>query len=197
MRTSKPIATISYNSQEYLISRLNELVRNHKVCDWVFINHFAEKDESKDHIHLWIKPNTLIDTMWLQDFFNEPDPKNPAKMLKCIDFRSSSIDDWILYGLHLEPYLQAKSESREYHYTKDDFVFCDELSFEDLYNHALRGSDWARENQRLELIKANLDSPMTLISSGTVPIKLAGALWATVKMGQLDRGGRPGHEPES
>ena len=68
MRTSKPIATISYNTEEYLVSRLQELVRNKKICDYMYIKHFKEEDETKDHIHLWIKPNTLIDTMDIQDF---------------------------------------------------------------------------------------------------------------------------------
>jgi len=197
MRTSKPIATISYNSQSFLLSRLNELVRNHRICDWIFINHFHESDESKDHIHLWLKPNTLLDTMDLQEFFTEPDPKNPAKSLKCIDFRVSNVDDWILYGLHLEPYLRAKNESREYHYTKDDFVFCDEMSFEDLFNHALKGSEWARNNQRIELLKSSMNDPVSLILSGAVPLNLACALSSAVSMGKVDRGGRSNHEPDS
>ena len=71
MRTSKPIATISYNSETYLRDKLNELIKSHKISDYMFIKHKAESDERKDHIHLWIKPNTLLDTMDLQKHFTE------------------------------------------------------------------------------------------------------------------------------
>lgn len=71
MRTSKPIATISYNSADFLKLRLNDLIKSKKICDWMFIQHTAEADEKKDHIHLWIKPNTLLDTMDLQEHFLE------------------------------------------------------------------------------------------------------------------------------
>lgn len=194
MRTSKPIATISYNSQEFLILRLNELVENHKVCDWIFINHFPEEDERKAHIHLWIKPNTLIDTMDLQKYFEELDPKNPTKKLKCIDFRSSQVDDFILYGMHLEQYLITKGQSREYHYTRDDFVYCDEDSFLDLYNHALKGSEWAQRNQQLQIIKENMINPAQLVYSGVVPFNQTSQLSSLAFLSGTNRNGRKGHE---
>lgn len=200
MRTSKPISTISYNSQEFLIHQLNELMKNHKICDWMFINHFAEADEKKNHIHLWLKPNTLLDTMDLQQFFTELDPKNPMKPLKCIDFRTSQTDDWVLYNMHHEPYLASKGESREYHYIKDDFVYADEDTFDDIYNHALKGSEWAKRNQILcQLNDGNLN-PVNLVLNGTVPLNLASQLNALQYMrthyGQLDRGGRDNHEED-
>ena len=69
MRTSKPIATIAYNTVDFLEQKLAELLRNHKIQDYFFIYHIAEEDEKKDHIHLYIEPNTRIDTMDLQEFF--------------------------------------------------------------------------------------------------------------------------------
>ena len=197
MRTSKPISTISYNSQEFLVTKLDELVKNHKICDYIFINHFAEEDESKNHIHLWIKPNTLLDTMDLQKFLTELNPAEPQKPFKCIDFRASSIDDWILYSQHFEPYLASKGECREFHYTKDDFIFCDEDSFNDLYNHAFKGSEWARRNQILQSLVEGSASPTSLILSGIVPLNMASQLNAFKYMQthySLDRGGRDGHE---
>ena len=198
MRTSKPISTISYNSQEYLVQKLGELVKSHKISDWMFINHFAEKDESKDHIHLWIRPNTLIDTMDLQNYFLELDPKHPIKPLKCIDFRPSEVDDWVLYSQHYEPYLASKMESREYHYTRDDFVYMDEDTFEDTYNHAFKGSKWAERNQVLKALADGSISPTALILNGTVPLNLASQLSSFKYMQQnydvVDRNGRNGHD---
>lgn len=199
MRTSKPIATISYNSQEFLVAKLEELIRSHKICDYIFINHYAEADEKKNHIHLWIKPNTLIDTMELQQFLTEIDIKNTLKPLKCIDFRPSSVDDFILYTQHFKPYLASKGESREYHYTYDDFVFHDEDTFDDLYNHAFKGSDWAKRFQMLEALNAGQLNPTDLILNGTVPLNMASQLNAFKYMQThygLDRGGRDNHEQD-
>lgn len=200
MRTSKPISTISYNSQEFLVTKLEELVRNHKISDYVFINHFKEQDEKKNHIHLWIRPNTLLDTMTLQDFLKEIDPANPTKPLKCIDFRISDIDEWILYCQHFSPYLASKGESREYHYTKDDFVPYDEDTFDDLYNHAFKGSNWAQRNQILQTLKEGQINPATLVLNGSVPLTLASQLnalkYLQTHYGTLDRGEHDNHETE-
>ena len=90
MRTSKPISTISYNTQEFLLHQLDEMIKNHIISDYMYINHFAEEDERKDHIHLWMKPNKLLDTMDIQKYLLEIDPNNPTKPLKCNDFRYGS-----------------------------------------------------------------------------------------------------------
>jgi len=199
MRTSKPIATISYNTEAFLAERLAELVRNHKISDWIYIKHTAEVDEKKDHIHLWIKPNTLLDTMDLQNFLKEPDISDPTKKpLGCIDFRTSQVDDFILYGQHFQPYLASKGEMREFCYRREDFRFCDEDTFEDLYAHAFKGSDWAKRYQMLQALNEGQFTPTDLILNGTVPLNQATQLNAFMfmrsKYGTLERGGHSGHE---
>lgn len=199
MRTSKPISTISYNSLEFLTQKLEELINNHRICDYMFITHKAEQDEKKDHIHLWIKPNTLLDTMDLQNFLTELDLKNPTKPLKCIDFRlTHDTDEWVLYVQHYAPYLASKGESREYYYSKSDFHYHDEDTFDDLYLHAFKGSKWAHQNQILEQLRNGLISPVDLINNGTVPLNLASQLnaykYLQTHYSVLDRGGRENHE---
>lgn len=198
MRTSKPIATISYNTLEFLVMKLEELIANHKISDYILINHFAEEDERKNHIHLWLKPNTLLDTMDLQNFFTELDPTNPLKPLKCIDFRQSQVDDFILYTQHYAPYLASKGEARAYHYTKDDFVFHDQDTFDDLYNHAFKGSDWAKRFQILEALNRGQINPADLIINGTIPLNMASQLnafkYMQQKYGTTERNGRSGHD---
>lgn len=199
MRTSKPIATISYNTQEYLFYKLEELIKSHKISDYMFINHFAEEDERKNHIHLWIKPNTLIDTMDLQKHFIENNSEDITKPLKCIDFRVSNIDDWILYGLHLEPYLASKGETRQYHYIKDDIIYHDEDTFEDSYNHALRGSEWAKNNQILQQLNEGQINPTNLIMTGILPLNMASQINSYLYMKThygTERGGRKNHEDD-
>lgn len=201
MRTSKPISTISYNSPEFLTLKLEELVRNHKISNWMFIEHLAEADERKNHIHLFIKPNTLLDTLDLQKFFEELDLNQPTKPKKCIDFRVSSEDDWILYSQHYSPYLASKNESREFVYDKSDFYFHDEDTFEDSYYHAFKGSEWAKRNATLQLLNDGSLNPSELILCGAVPLNLASQLNAFKYMqkhyGSVTRGFGQTHEEEN
>lgn len=109
MSTSKPISTISYNTEAFLRTTLENLIKGHTISDYYFIPHQADTDDLKDHIHVWVQPNRSLDTMTLQEAFKEIDPNNLEHPLGCISFRPSKLDDWILYGLHLQPYLEAKA----------------------------------------------------------------------------------------
>lgn len=199
MRTSKPISTISYNSLGFLKGKLEELERNHTISSWFFIWHHAESDEKKHHCHVWLCPNKLVDTMVLKDMFRELDPVNPDKKpLGVIDFVSSQIDDAILYDAHYTPYLAFKGESREYQYSFDDFVVSDEDWFEDKVYHALHGSEFA---QRSKVLNALADGvkPAELITSGMVPLQMAGSIRAFMQMrglsgNELFRNGHDNHE---
>ena len=95
MRTSKPIATISYNTVDFSEQKLAGVASESFRTFYFFIYHIAEEDE-KDHIHLYIEPNTRIDTMDLQEFLEEPDPKNIQKPLRPLPFRACrNLDEWI------------------------------------------------------------------------------------------------------
>lgn len=199
MRTKKDVSTISYNSVDFLVTHLNQMVKRHLISDYIFIQHKKEKDEAKDHVHLFLRPNTLLDTMDLQDELQEFDPAHPDKPFRCIDFRPSKIDDWILYNLHFAPYLAMKFESREFHYQKEDFFYADSDSFEDMYAHAFRGSDFARQYQLLQALKEGSHDPTSLILNGTIPLNQAANLSAFTKMMDqrgLDRNGRSTHSPK-
>lgn len=200
MRTSKPISTISYNSVEFLEMKLKELYNTGWISDWFFICHKKEEDESKDHIHLWVKPNRLMDTVDFQKFFHEFDSKNPDKPLKCIDFCYSDCDNALLYFIHDKMYLAMKGQTRQYHYLKEDFHVCDEDCFQESYNHAYRGSDFAVRMQQIESIKNNQDDLSSLIDSGLIPLGMAGNLCAysnlkvNDKLNKTYRNKRKGHE---
>lgn len=178
MRTSKAVSTISYNSIEFLERRLKELTEKHIISNYMFIKHYAEKDETKNHIHLYMQPNKLIDTMDLQDYFIELDFNNPNKPLKCIDFRLSSIDDWILYSMHYKPYLLSKMEVREFSYNREDFYYYDVDMFERDYLHAFKGSNFAHSQQILDVLFDSNNNPLDLIGCGAVPLNLAPSLVA-------------------
>lgn len=144
MKTNQPISTISYNSPAFLTKMLNELYEAHKIAFWCFVCHIPEELDDhtmeKPHIHLYIEPNCQLDTMDLQKLTEEFDPNFPDKPLKCIYFRKSDWENWLLYGLHDATYLKLKLEIREYSYTFDDF-FCSDLDeFFERYNCALHSS---------------------------------------------------------
>lgn len=198
MRTSKTISTISYNTKDFLEFKLMELMDSGDISDWFFIQHFAEEDEKKDHIHLWVKPNKLIDTLDFQKYFVEY-VVGEEKPRKCIDFVCSKTDDAILYFKHDCKYLAFKGETRQYHYVKEDFVYADEDNFDELYNHAYRGSDFALKNQQIQAIINNRDDLSKLIETGLVPLGMASNLCAysnlrvNDKINKTNRNGRKGH----
>lgn len=126
MATSKPISTISYNSEEFLRSKLDDLYRKHIIQCWQYIKHKGE-DGDKNHIHLRIEPNKRIDPMDLTQLLLEPDPKHD-KPLGCRPWRPSKEEDWFLYAIHDKQYLKIKSSDSKdgkIEYKVDDIVVSD------------------------------------------------------------------------
>lgn len=110
--SAKPIATISYNTFDFLIAKLKALFEKKKISDYRFIFHLGE-DGDKDHFHVWLVPtSSRYNPEELREFFNEIDLEHPAndKPLGCMPFRGSNIEDWLLYALHDEIYLAEKGE---------------------------------------------------------------------------------------
>lgn len=196
MNTSREISTISYCSKDFLLDRLQQLVNNHQIQDYMMIYHDPEEDELKGHWHLWLFPNKRIDTMNIQEFLTEFNPKDPSKPFKCIPFRYSSVDDWIPYSLHDKAYLAIKGESRIYHYRKDDMIVYDPDSYNDNYRHAFYASKWSEKLQMLDKLRDREAKPADLIYNGTVPLALASSLYALKNLEKFGtyRNGRKGHE---
>lgn len=106
MATQKPISTISYNSVAFLKEKLNNLYAAHIICAYQFIEHKGE-DGDKDHIHLRIEPNKRIDPMELDGVFCEY-IGGENKPRKCMSFRPSKEEDWLLYAVHDPDYMRLK-----------------------------------------------------------------------------------------
>lgn len=193
MQTSKAISTISYNTEAFLVAKLSELLKQHTIVRWYYVRHTAEKDEAKDHFHVYVEPNKRIDTAALSDAFRELDPKKPDKPLGVRPWETSKIDDWILYGLHDSAYLASKLESREFVYTPDDIKAWDDEDKETAIKHAYGGSDWAKSRRLARLLEDNLLTPYEAVKDGLVPLAQAGAL---VALQRLERNGRTTHTPK-
>ena len=109
MATSKPISTISYNTEAFLKEKLDTWVKSHLIMSYMYICHKGE-DGDKDHIHLRIEPNKPIDKMDLMEALQEYPIGNDIskKPLGVRPFRPSKEEDWILYAIHDSEYLKGK-----------------------------------------------------------------------------------------
>lgn len=106
MATQKPISTISYNTEAFLVEHLEAWRKAHIIQSYQYICHKGE-DGDKDHIHLRIEPNKKLDPMDLQEQLREYQ-NGKSKPLVCRPFRPSKEEDWTLYAVHDKDYLALK-----------------------------------------------------------------------------------------
>ena len=170
MKTSKPFATISYNTDDFLTIHLDNLVQDGFIAFWSFIEHLPEEDETKKHKHLYLVPNGRVDTEQIRNYLTEIDPSMPLeKPLKCLPCKSSKFADWYLYGLHDVRYLASKGQSRKYHYTQQEFIVSDN----DFFVEEVHTIDMSKLN-RLDALVNAVDNNVPfelLVRNGVVPLQ--------------------------
>lgn len=136
IRTKRPISTVSYNSDDFLVDRLNALVEANLISFWAYINHKPEGDEKKFHKHLYIEPSRSLDTAVIRNYLKEIDKCN-SKPLGVLPFRNSKFYDWYWYALHDKFYLaiqRPNEKEKEYHYSNSDIHCNDDDYFTNLVN---------------------------------------------------------------
>lgn len=184
MRTSRPFSTISYNSTEHLIAKLDDLVKRRKIDFYAFIEHLPEEDQEKRHKHLLIVPNGYIQTDDLKPYIDEYDPTHPDKPFSILPCRTSKFTDWYLYALHDRAYLAMNNggQTRKYHYTKDDII-CNDYDYLTELLHTSDMSKYQRISKAVEGLEKG-ESLADLVKLGIVPITqlnqyktLADLLW--------------------
>lgn len=199
MRTTKPISTISFNSEDFLKLKLNELQRAGRISFWAYVMHQPEDDEGgkKVHAHVFVEPSKMLQTDDLKLELMEYDPQCPTKPLGCISWHSSKFDPWYMYAIHDRRYLASKGQSRRYQYRADNVVSSDddELVFrtksidllalspyEDMIDAQRQGLTWPEYFQR-----------------GTVPlpqVKLFAEAWNLLLCRGTDRGSDGSTHPD-
>ena len=199
MRTSKPFSTISYNSIDFLLSKLNTLTDRHVIDFWSFIEHTKEEDEEKDHIHLYIVPSGLLDTNQFSREFIEflPGESKPRRFRPCV---SSKFDQWYLYCLHNSAYLASKGQTRKYHYDYGDF-FCSDSVYMLEQIHQI---DWTKINPLGAVIQAarsgiTFSQFLEQANLSLLQVRSAQFVFEQVQGGNLDkvnRNCRLTHSPE-
>lgn len=197
MRTSRPIATISYNTPDFLNKVLEELARKRAISFWAWIEHYPEDDETKAHKHLYVEPNGQIDTDSLREQFLQVDLTNPtAKPLGTLNFRPSKFVDWYLYALHDSTYLETKGQSRRYHYTVDDI----QTSDHDELVENIHMMDLSKINRAVILRDAAQNGvPFDeLVALGQIPMQQVPAFRMAYEsvVTWTNRNGREGHEQD-
>lgn len=161
MKTSKPISTISYNSEEFLKAKLDYLVRSGEVAFWYYIKHHGEYDketniQDKDHIHLYCEFADRVDTIKLGEVFLEYENGDlNSKPLKCMPFRVSKPYDALLYNIHHAQYLLQKFEQKEFAYTIGDIVTSDRDYLNQIYSEAMH-SDIFKRDRMMKLMDSGV-----------------------------------------
>ena len=196
MRTTKPIATISFNTPDFLKLKLNELLKAGRLSFWAFIVHKPEDDEggTKEHCHVYVEPSKMLQTDDLKAELKEFDPEHPEKPRGCISFNSSRFDPWYLYALHDKRYLASKGQSRRFHYTHDDIVASD---YDDLLFKA-RSIDMVSLSPYADMEDAQRQgfSWAEYFARGTVPlpqVALVERAWNLLMQVRTERADREGH----
>lgn len=168
MRTTKPISTVWFGSDNFLRFKLDDLIKRNELDFYCYIKHLPEGEDKKEHRHLFCVPSHRIDTQALSDHLTEFDPLNPKPIIP-LPWRSSKFDDWFLYNSHDTSYLASKGQERKYHYSKDDF----ECSDKDYFNELLHEIDYSkvRTVERVKELIASGKSFDQIVALGVIPIQ--------------------------
>lgn len=166
MATQKPISTISYNTELFLREKLEMWLNSHIIQAYQYICHKGEEGD-KDHIHLRIEPNKKIDPMDLLDELKEY-KFGSDKPLCCRPFRPSKEEDWILYAVHDEQYLNLKygggEKGEKLPYRWQDIKVPDYYDIEIAFIRAKSYLEHTTSNIAFRLQSG--DSPLSLILQG-------------------------------
>ena len=170
MRTSKPISTISYNSEQFLKQKINDWKKAGIIEFGMWIRHEPESDEKKAHYHVFLKPAQLLQTVFLEEDSIEIDPLNPDKPFKMISFRVSKESDWVLYSIHEKGYLQEKGLTRDIHYDVADIECTCEETLTDILSHLSDDRKGRLETKILDCINKDMGWQQ-IVRSGLIPIR--------------------------
>lgn len=165
MKTFKPIATITYCDNDFLISQLNALINMGDIEFWAFINHKKESETLKDHIHLYIVPIAKLETRDLQFAQNELQGTMP--------YQKADFGNWAFYCSHNKTYLASKKLQKKYTYSFSDFVCSNKSTFMSMVA-SLEIDEYIGESDNvLKIIKDSVKHNVafsTLVYNGIIPI---------------------------
>lgn len=182
MLTTKPITTISYNTDTYLTNLLENLRKAKIITFRFFVPHKAEDDENKDHIHLYIELAKRLDTEILRDEFKEKDLSSDTdKPLSVMPFQvCNSFNDMYLYFIHDKIYLSSMNNPRKYHYNDSDIHTSDK----EYLNEKRRTSPMPKCYINREMFDGLLhgEKPTHILQRNNVPMRQWGQYLTAFRM---------------
>lgn len=173
MKTSKPISTISYNSEAFLKNKIEYWKSIGLIEFGMWIKHNPEADEKKIHYHVFLRPAKLIQTTDLENDSLEIDPNKPDKPFKMVGFRNSNESDWTQYSLHDPVYLAEKGLERSHHYEIKDIQSTCEDTLQDILTHISDKRKGSIEYRIRDMIKKDM-SWQQIVASGMIPLRHMG-----------------------
>lgn len=198
MKTARPFSSISYNSFDKLKTVLDDQFNKGNIRFFAFILHLAEKDEEKSHWHVYVEPDGQIDTNQFSNLFTEIQKGDPAprRWRPC---QNSKFDDWYLYSIHDQEYLEAKGQSRQHHYSFNQVISSDVADLKEHIGHI----DYTRYTSLGSAIRAarsgeSLDDYLARVPVKMVHFRSLQDIWKTYYMKaatELDRNQRKTHTP--
>ena len=173
MKTSKPISTITYNTEDFLRSKLNAWKALGFIEFAMWIKHEPDVDGKKAHFHVYMMPAQQVQTTFLENDSKQLDPENPDpdKPLKMRPFKSSKVTDWILYGIHDPVYLASKGLTRNVHYSFEDVQSTDEDFLQDIITEAIESRLSSIEMRLYDCIQKGM-SWQDIVCTGFIPLRL-------------------------
>lgn len=133
MASKKPLATIAYD-ENVLVNVLLKLLNDHTIRFFAYIRHHGEgagDSEGKEHFHVYVEPNKLVDTMEFRENFDTDEGLHTTLL-----WRDSKLTDWFWYVLHDENYLTSKGLKRQYHYSLSDITASEPEELERILNES-------------------------------------------------------------
>ena len=170
MKTSKPVSTISYNSEGWLKKTILKLKEIGDIEFAMWIYHEPDEDNRKPHYHVYLQPAKMIQTTDWDEPFTEPNPSNIELPFKALPFRSSKETDWLLYGIHDPTYLQEKNMTRNVFYSFDDVQSTCQDALNEIISRLSDDRKGKLEYRIIDCVNRGL-SWHEIVASGLVPIR--------------------------
>lgn len=169
-KTSKPLSTVTWNSEKFLVNQLNDLLKNGVISYWCYVVHKAEKSEGKEHIHLYFEPRKMVDPVDFRAYLREVDITNPSHPIMPSRIQPSKGNHWSAYSRHDPVYIKkyTKEGIKEYQYEKSDFKSSDDILFEQQWED---GSNLCYD-ENAELVKAIVeDGAISALQNGLIGLR--------------------------
>lgn len=186
MATQKPISTISYNTEAFLVEKLNAWVDAHIIQAYQYIYHKGE-DGDKDHIHLRVEPNKKLDPMDLSDSLREF-VQGEELPRGCRPWRPSKEEDWYLYAVHNDEYLKLKynggDKGEKLPYDYHDIKVSNGYDLDIAFVRALAYLKHTNANVATRIQQG--ENPLTMVQTGENPF-VVNAIMRTVAQNDYQR----------